>query len=355
MDVGDMLSLGDDDDRAAARERSVPVQTRTVGVGDLFQYQITNAVSVKRNQSALVPILHAGLDGRRVAVYNREIREKNPMSAIHLRNSTGMTLEGGPVTVLEDEHYVGESMLDTMKPDEERLVPFSVELGCLVTLDDKSERRAVHLARIANGKLHLHRYQVQRKIYVILNKTERKLDLYLEHRFAPGWQLIETPEPVEKTEHFYRFRLEVPAKQTVTFEVNEKGEDVEAIGVHNASRDQLRVWVESRYIDRKALGALEGCVQLWEKAAALVRQAQSLDKETADILQDQERQRKNLQALGQSQDEKGLRERYVAELSKSEDRIGQCRSEAKRMREEKDKLEEELRAKLGQLRFEAAV
>jgi hypothetical protein len=290
-----------------------------------------------------------------VAVYNREIREKNPMSAVRLRNSTGMMLEGGPVTVLEDEHYVGESMLDTMKPDEERLIPFSVELGCVVTLDDKSERRAVHLARIAGGKLHLHRYQVQRKIYVILNKSERKLELFLEHRFARGWQLVETPEPVEKTENFYRFRLEVPAKQSVTFEVSEKGEDVEAIAVHHASRDQLRVWVESRYIDRKTLGVLEGCMQLWEKAVALVHQMAEREKEIGEILQDQERQRKNLQALGQSQDEKGLRERYVAELSKSEDRIGQCRSEAKRMREEKDKLEEELRAKLGQLKFEAAV
>jgi hypothetical protein len=246
-------------------------------------------------------------------------------------------------------------MLDTMKPDEERLIPFSVELGCVVTLDDKSERRAVHLARIAGGKLHLHRYQVQRKIYVILNKSERKLELFLEHRFARGWQLVETPEPVEKTENFYRFRLEVPAKQSVTFEVSEKGEDVEAIAVHHASRDQLRVWVESRYIDRKTLGVLEGCMQLWEKAVALVHQMAEREKEIGEILQDQERQRKNLQALGQSQDEKGLRERYVAELSKSEDRIGQCRSEAKRMREEKDKLEEELRAKLGQLKFEAAV
>jgi hypothetical protein len=341
--------------RAAARSRTVPVQTRTVEVGDLFQYEIRNPVSVKRNQSALVPILQAKFDGRRVAVYNREIREKNPMSAVRFRNSTGMTLEGGPLTVLQDESYVGESMLDTMKPQEERLVPFSVELGCVVTLDDKSERRAVHLARIAGGKLHLHRYQVSRKIYVILNKTERKLELYLEHRFAPGWQLVETPEPVEKTEHFYRFRVEVPAAKTVSFTVTEKGEEVEAIAVHNASRDQLRLWVESRYIDRRTLEALEHCVQLFDKAAALVRQVQERDKETAEILQDQERLRKNLQALGASQDEKGLRERYVAELSKAEDRIGQCREDARRMRAEKDRLEEELRAKLGQLRFEAAV
>ena len=341
--------------RSASRERSVQVQTRTVEVGDLFEYAIDNPVSVKRNQSALVPILSAELDGRRVAVYNPEIREKNPMSAVHLRNTTGMTLEGGPLTVLEDESYVGESMLETMKPDEERLVPFSVELGCTVTLDDHSDLRDVHFSRVAGGKLHLHRYRIRRKTYVILNKTDRKLDLFLEHRFAPGWELVDTPNPAERTDHFYRFRFDVSPKSATKFVVNEKGEESEVLAVHNANRDQLRLWVESKYIDRKTSEAVEECVQLYEKAAALVRRVQERDREISEIFQNQERLRKNLQALGGSQDEKGLRERYVAELSNEEDKIAQYRAESKNMREEKDKREEELRARLGRLNFEAAV
>jgi len=355
MNVGGMIGDLAAEDRSAARERSIQVQTRTVEVGDQFQYEISNPVSVKRNQSALVPILHTELEGRRVAVYNPEIREKNPMSAIQLRNITGLTLEGGPVTVLEDEQYVGESMLETMKPDEERLVPFSVELGCVITLDDHSETRDVHFSRVAGGKLQLHRYRIRRKIYVILNKTDRKLDLFLEHRFARGSELADTPAPAEKTDHYYRFRLDVPPKSTTKFVVNEKGEEFEALAVHNANRDQLRFWFESKYIDAKTSQALEECIQLYEKAAAMVRRIQERDKEVGEIFQNQERLRKNLQALGSSQDEKGLRERYVSDLSKDEDRIAQYRAESKSMREEKDKLEEELRARLGRLKFETAV
>ena len=354
-EVGGMIGDLSAETRSAARERSVQVQTRTVEVGDLFQYEIGNPVSVKRNQSALVPILHTGLEGRRVAVYNPEIREKNPMSAVQLRNTTGMTLEGGPVTVLEDEQYVGESMLETMKPDEERLVPFSVELGCSVTLDDHSETRDVHFSRVAGGKLQLHRYRIRRKIYVILNKTDRKLALFLEHRFAPGWDLVDTPAPADKTDLFYRFRLDAPPKVTTKFAVSEKGEEFEVFAVHNASRDQLRLWVENKYIDGRTRQALDECIQLYEKAAALVRRVQERDKEIAEIFQNQERLRKNLQALGGTQDEKGLRERYVADLSKDEDRIALCRAESKNMREEKDRLEEELRSRLGRMKFETAV
>jgi hypothetical protein len=43
-------------------------------------------------------------------------------------NSTGLTLEGGPVTVFEGDSYVGEAMLDTMRKNDQQITPYSVEL-----------------------------------------------------------------------------------------------------------------------------------------------------------------------------------------------------------------------------------
>jgi hypothetical protein len=342
-------------DRDQARQRSVQVQTRTVEVGDLFQYEIRNPVTVKRNQSALVPILQGGFEGKRVAVYNPEVREKNPMSAVLFKNTTGMTLEGGPLTVLEDESYVGESMLDTMKPDEERLVPYSVELGCVISVDHRSERKDVHHALISNGTLHLYRYRIERKVYVIHNKSGRKLDLFLEHRFNHGWELVETEKPVEKTENFYRFRMEVPAKKTLKFIVSEKGDESESHSVQSVGRDLLKAWLESRFIDKKTLELLQSLADLNEKAATLNRRLQEREREINEIFQNQERLRKNLQSLGSSQDEKGLRERYVSEMAKEEDKLREFRAEIKQMREEKAKLEEDLRQRVGKVRYEATL
>ncbi|MHB2016900.1 MAG: hypothetical protein ACYCW6_08160, partial [Candidatus Xenobia bacterium] len=44
--------------------------------------------------------------------------------------------------------------------------------------------------------------------------TDRKLDFHLEHPFVVGANLVETPEPVERTEHLYRFRFDVPPKES---------------------------------------------------------------------------------------------------------------------------------------------
>jgi hypothetical protein len=257
--------------------------------------------------------------------------------------------------VLEDESYVGESMLDTMKPDEERLVPYSVELGCVISVDPRSERKDVHYAQISNGTLFLYRYRIERKVYVIQNKSDRKLDLFLEHRFLPGWELVESEKPVERTDSFYRFRTEVPAKKTVKFTVSEKGDESESHGIQSVGRDQLKVWLESKFIDMKTLGVLQAVLDLNDKAAALTRRLQEREREIAELFQNQERLRKNLQALGSTRDEGGLRERYVSELAAEEDKLAADRADIKKTREEKAKVEEDLRARLGKLKYEATL
>ena len=99
---------------------STPTQVRERKVGDLFEYQIEHPVTIRRNQSALVPIVLRAFEGRPVLLYNKATRAENPMRCVEFKNTTGLTLEGGPVTVLEGGSYVGEAMLETVKPDEQR-------------------------------------------------------------------------------------------------------------------------------------------------------------------------------------------------------------------------------------------
>jgi hypothetical protein len=333
----------------AARERTSAVQTRTVQVGDLFQYVIDKPVTVKRGQSALVPILSSTFSGKRVAVYNEEIREKNPMSAIWFENSTGLTLEGGPLTVLEDESYVGESMLETMKPGDKRLVPYSVELGCLVTRDHESDSKDIYHARIVNGVLWLTRYHLDRTIYKIKNKLEQPLDLFLEHRIVDQTELWDTPAPFETTERFYRFRVEVPANQSASFTVVQRGNRYESFQLASVSRDQIRAWVSSRYLDAATEQGLGQIVDRNESVARLGRDVAERERQIKQIHENQARKRENLGALGTTHNEQKLRERYVSELAQEEDTLQKLLQQIEQGRREKEQLENQLRAELAAL------
>jgi hypothetical protein len=375
-DMGDDLSLespsakmvcatsvmGDEQRRSmlkrVAMDRSVPIQTRTVEVGDLFHYDIENPVTVRRQQSALVPILQSDFNGKRVVVYNPDIRENNPMSAVLFKNTTGLTLENGPVTVFEEDAYMGEAMLNTLKPGEEQLVSFSVELGCVVSIEPQNEKEYVHQVRIMRGSLYLSHYELESKTYAVNNKTEQKLDMFLEHRFNSGWELVDTAntaKPVERTKHFYRFRFEVPNKKIHRFTVTESIQRTTTYALQDTSRETLKLWLEKKYIDKKTLHSLEGIIQLTEQVTKIQRDVKAKEEAIKAVFKNQERVRQNLQALGSTEDERSLRERYIASLEAEEDKIVQYQADIDALTAQKDTTENNLYRQLKSVEFKATL
>src|SRR5262245_65288805 len=169
--------------QAAARGRSAvsstPAQGRERKLGDLFEYEIEHPVTIRRNQSALVPIVLRPFEGRPVLLYNKETRAENPMRCVELKNTTGLTLEGGPLTVLEGGSYVGEAMLDTLKPDEQRLVPYAVELSVFVVDNVESHAENVHRVTVQHGVLFMHAYEAKQTTYHFANKGDQDYVLVL--------------------------------------------------------------------------------------------------------------------------------------------------------------------------------
>src|SRR5262245_4332378 len=202
---------------------STPAQVRERKLGDLFEYEIEHPVTIRRNQSALVPIVLRAFEGRAVLLYNKSNRAENPMRCVEFKNTTRLTLEGGPVTVLEKGSYVGEAMLDTLKPDEERLVPYAVELAVRVTDRIDTREEPVHRVIIRSGYLCTDYVQARQTTYTLKNKGDTAYILYLEHPRQQGeWELFDTLAPQVVTDNFWRFRLNLPARAETPFVVKQK-------------------------------------------------------------------------------------------------------------------------------------
>src|SRR2546421_538113 len=107
-------------------------------VGDLFEYQIAQPVTVKRDRSALIPILQTRMEGTRVSIFNAATRRNRPMSGMLLKNTSSLTLEDGALTVIDGNAYAGESLMERLKPGEQRLVSFALDLGTLATVREES-------------------------------------------------------------------------------------------------------------------------------------------------------------------------------------------------------------------------
>jgi hypothetical protein len=333
---------------------SAPAQVRERKLGDLFEYHIEHPVSIRRNQSALAPIVLRSFEGRTALLYNQRTRAENPLRCVEFKNTTGLTLEGGPVTVLEGGAYVGEAMLDTLKPDEERLIPYAVELGVHVLTNVDSHQEDVRRVVIRDRRLTTFRGLVQQTTYTLNNKSDAEQVFYLEHPRTADWKLFDTPEPREVTESYWRFRFALPAKRVTRFVVRQRMTLQHGQSFAEVRTDQLALWLEQKYVDEKTEKALRQVIEQQRRLAGLDSEIAALRKEVETIHAEQKRIRENLQALGDRAGEKQLRERFVRTLDGQEDRLGQIAAEVKERTAQRDLCQEELDRLLGGLEYETA-
>jgi hypothetical protein len=312
-------------------------------IGDLFEYHIEQPVTVRRDRSALIPIVQAQMEGERVSIYNEAARKDRPMSGLLLKNSSALTFEGGSLTVIDGDAYAGEALIERLKPGEERLISFAVDLGTLITAQLKADREPAFLVRAVNGVLQAHYYQTNKKIYTITNQTDRPRVVYVEHPIRQQWSLSDdTAKPIEKSATVYRFRVQLKPRESVDFPVTERLALMDSYALSNLTPRDIELFVSRRYIDASTQAALEKIMGLKGKIADVNARISAADAEAAEIAKDQARLRENIKALGETSEARQLIARYVAKATEQETRLEQIMSERNALITERTRLQSEL-------------
>ncbi len=320
-------------------------------IGELFEYRIDHPVTIKRNSSALIPIVQSAVEGDSVSLYNGRTLKQHPMSALYLNNTTGLTLESGPITVIENDTYAGEALTGRIKPGEKRFITYAVDLGCRVNAKEDEQDQSAFLTEIINGEFRVHYKQTKTMIYTLTNVTDRAKTVYIEHpvESEEKWKLVNTPKPVETTENFQRFKVSVAPRSTAELKVNEELPDLTTYRLSNLTSDNIALFVKSRYLNPQMKQALDGILDLKSQIAALDQQLRAKQQEISTVVKDQERMRENLRALGKSDEERQLLARYVAKISQGEDRLEKLRGEEKEMTEQRAAWQRQLDETLRKL------
>jgi hypothetical protein len=120
-------------------------------VGQFIRYTIQEPVTLPRRQAALLPILNASLEGERFSIYNESLNRKYPLSGFWLKNTSGLPLMGGPITVFEGGQYAGDGRIDTVSAGDRRLVSYAVDLEREVLFLDKTEPETITRVKIQKG------------------------------------------------------------------------------------------------------------------------------------------------------------------------------------------------------------
>jgi hypothetical protein len=328
--------------RAAIEQRMLEQEISASGadLGELFEYRLKDRVTIRRNQSALVPILQTTVTAERISLWN-DAMGRRPRRAIWLTNTSDLTLDAGSLSIIESGAFAGEGLLDPLKPKERRLVSFASDLGVEVAARPGDSPGRVTRIRIAQGVVTQDTEQHQRRTYTIRNDNRETRAVIVEHPARPDWQLAKTLTPDESTAAVHRFRVTAPPAQTTTFDVDEVRMGVTAVAVGDFHPDRLVLIADGNR--REVLERVMAPV--FAKRAeldAIEADIQKRREEVSAITRDQERVRQNMAVLKGSSTERQLLERYTRQLDAQETRLEQLEGELAGLLERQERTSREL-------------
>lgn len=340
-------------DALVNEESGVQTAAKGAELGDLFEYQIEQPVTVLQNRSALIPIVQTKMDGERVSIYNEAARIDRPMSGMLLTNVTPLTFEGGSLTVLDRNAYAGEALMERLKPKEERLISFALDLGTLVSAEQKEDREPARIVKAVGGVFQIHYFRTDKKIYHLTNQTDRTKIIFVEHPIRERWLLSDaTPKPDGRTAGFYRFRVELQPFEKRDLSVVERQALMDSYQLTAFTARDLEMFLALRHIDEPTRLRLSRLIELRSQINRTAEKLKSIDEEEKSISEDQARIRENIESLAKTPEAKQLITRYIAKADEQESRLEAINKEKQAIKIERGRLEAELAAAIRNFELE---
>lgn len=328
-------------------------KTQTKDLGELFEYNIAKPVSIKRKQSALVPILTESIKAKKILLYNKNEHDKNPNACIEIINNTELTLERGPATIIYDDNLAGEAMVPFLNKGDIRLLNYAVEQAILITHEQKSENQSVHKVTFGSGYSYEHYYSNLTTIYKIKNKTNEEKELYLDHPKNNDYKFIEKPLDPEETTNYWRFKISLKPKDAITFTLKEQRENYTSNYLWKWSKDdfikRVGFYVRKKFIDTALENQLKEIAESIQKLNDLKNKREKLYEERDVMTDEQVRLRENISVLGDDSQSISLKERYVKKLNDQENRFEIISKELKKLDKDIDSMNKEIQNKMEKL------
>ncbi len=191
-------------------------------LGNPTRFAIEEKIKLPRQQSAMIPLFDLPLESEQVSIYNPRVQAKHPLNGLRIKNPTKQSLMQGPITVLSDEQYVGESRISDLQPGEQRFLSYAVDVGVEIKPYDTVTPSPSMTVSILNNQLNVGYRLRSTRTYAIKNNTPEDRVIVIEQGLRAGWRLVDEKSALETTRDMYRFKVPVKSGQLVKYDVKEE-------------------------------------------------------------------------------------------------------------------------------------
>lgn len=314
-------------------------------IGDYFEYNLKQRITIGKNQSALVPILQSPLEAEKVTLCNsgQEGQSQVPLRAVWLKNTSGQILDSGTFNIIDNGTFAGEGVLESVHPDERRLLSYAADTAVHVKREDQYADKPFSRVKIEKGLMILTRERRQKAKFDIRDADTSPRVVVLEMPAQPGWSFTkETPKPEESTASFHRFRLPVEGGKTSELSIESVYPEQTQYALTNLDSNLVMLLGQQQRVTPALQDVFDRVLSQKRKVSGLDLQIMERRQEADRINADQSRIRENMKALKGSAEEKTLVQRYTGELNKQEDRLSAIRTELDDLQQKRNAASAEL-------------
>jgi len=312
-------------------------------LGDYFEYNLKQNITIGKNQSALVPILQSRIDVEKVTLWTANGNQA-PLRALWIKNASGQTLDSGTFNIIDNGTFAGEGLIATIHPDERRLLSYAADTAVKISAQADFKDQPVSRVGISKGVLFITREQRSKVTYSVHNADTMQRQVVIEHPVRDGWKLADGNKPEETSASQYRFRVAVEPAKTSELAVEEFHPQVTNSQLTDLTEHQVQLLSVENRMTPALEAAFRRVLEQKNQVTRLESEIQSRSDELNAINKDQSRIRENMKALKGSAEEKALLLRYTKQLDSQEDRLSKLNIEIADLRNkqavEQQKLED---------------
>ncbi len=324
----------------AEMSSSIAATAQGRDLGELFEYRFASPVTVRKGESAMLPFLQQKVGARKLLIY-ADPSSQHPLNAAELTNSTGKTLDGGPITVFDSNAYAGEALVETLKAGDKRLISYGIDLGTRITTRFDSTRDLVREVHLKRGMLTTRSAMQETRTYTIRNVDQKAKTLVIEHPVRPEYKLL-NQKPSETTTSAYRFEVKLPSGATEKYPVTEERVYENSLAIVNQTPDFLLSFIENKTVSDTAAKQLQRIAEQKQQIASVDGELRRTVEQINELSRDQERTRENIASLNRVSGQQEQVQKYARELASQESQLASLRDRQSELRRKKTTLEDGL-------------
>lgn len=322
--------------------------------GGQFLFTFSRPVTLERRRSAVLPLLLAEVDARRVSILTASSAgggaaitvPRRPARGVLLSNTTDLRLMPGPVAVLDAGRYAGDALVGSLAPGERRLLSYALDTEVSAAVEAEPTRRLRRVSFVSGALVRVEE-ELREVTYTLRSHDSDQARLVVvEHPRRSGFRVEADRPPSEETPAHIRFEVDLPAGGTAKLRLHEVREVETRLDATAVPHESMVSWARDGAASPEVVEAFERIRSLVQARDLLVRERESLEAERRRIGEEQQRIRENLARLRPDSD---LYERYVAKLARQEDRLDAIAARLSELEPSIRQAEEELAAALENL------